>query len=155
MGEIDVDGAGFGIAVIEEGDAGDGAARPADFRCRIDLLRQGIIVIGAARKKAVTSTCAETDFHKVGVAWHSVDDYLIAPLTGVIGAADGTDLDRIVCSGSEPVQRIGVRGDSDRVGLVAVDADLPFSGATAFGPTQQGGSLADNGIGRVGGRWTR
>ena len=152
MGEIDVEGAGFGIAVIEEGDAGDSAARPADFRCRVDLLRQGVLGIGTAWKKTVTTTCAETDFHKV---WGSVDDHLIAPLTGVIGAADGTDLDRIVYPGSEPVQRIGVRGDSDRVGLVAVDADLPFGGATAFGPTQRGRSLADKGDGRVGGRWTR
>ena len=154
MGEIDVEGAGFGIAVIEEGDAGDGA-RPADFCCRIDLLRQGVSGIGAARKKAETSTCAVTDSHKVGVVRHSVDDHLIAPLTGVIGAADRTDLDPIVCSGSEPVQCIGVRGDSDRIGLVAVDADLPFGCVTAFGPTQHSGSLADNGDGRVGGRWTR
>ena len=54
MGEIDVEGAGFGIAVIEEGDAGDGAARPADFRCCVDLLRQGVWGIGTAWKKAVT-----------------------------------------------------------------------------------------------------
>ena len=61
--------------------------------------------------------------------------YLVAPVAGAVNTAVGTNLNRVWYLSTESVQRVGVCGDIDGVGLVAVDANLPFGGAAVLGPS--------------------
>ena len=80
---------------------------------------------------------------KVGRDHIGSKTHLVAPRAGDIDIAVGTDLDCIVHSGIKFIQRVGVRGDINETGLVAIQTDLPFVGRAGLRPAQRGGSRAD------------
>ena len=73
--EVHVVIAGFRVAAVVEGDAGDGAG-PADFRCRVNLLRQSVVVVRVARQEGASGG-AEADGDQILLrrAVYSVEDW--------------------------------------------------------------------------------
>ena len=93
--EVHVVVAGFGVAVVIEGDPGDSAC-PADFRRGVDLLRQTVIVVGIARQVLISGR-AGADFHQMGSGGPGGEAHLVAPMAGAVDVAVGANLHRVGC----------------------------------------------------------
>ena len=92
----------------------------------VDMQNSGLV-----RADAVIARDVEVgrDNHRFGS-----EAYHVAPVAGAINTAISTNLDRVWCFRTESIQSVGVRGNIDEIGFVAVDADLPFGGVAVLGP---------------------
>ena len=62
------------------------------------------------------------------------EGYLVAPVAGAVRTAIGANLDRVGSLWCQSVQCVRIRGNIEEVGLVTIDADLPFGGVSVLGP---------------------
>ena len=122
-------GDGYGVVANGDGDGGTClAVAPQIMIAQIVMDGQ---VGGLVRTDAILARDVEEgrDDYRLGS-----EAYHVAPVAGAVSAAIGADLDRVGRLGIEPAQSVGICVDIDEVGLVAVDADLPFGGVAALGP---------------------